>query len=146
MKQQPEFQLQVEVCNYLNLQYPKVLFYSDTGSGAKLTPQQAYRNNLIKKIGYKNPDLFIIYANAKWHGLFLELKKETPYKKTGGLKKQLVSINKTVKGKIIKVGSYDHLELQEQSLKDLRLKGFMACFCWSFEMAKNTIDDYMKTI
>lgn len=144
MKNQPEFLMQKQICRYIEIQYPNVLFISDTGSGAKLTQAQAMRNKSIQKKDYKNPDVQIIHANKEWHGLFLELKKETPYKKTGGLKKKLVTIYKTIAKKRVAVGSYDHLQLQDDSLKKLRDRGYMACFCWSFEMAKEIIDNYLK--
>ena len=43
-----ESTLQCHVADYLRLQYPRVLFHSDYGSGIKLTPGQArvqYRQN-----------------------------------------------------------------------------------------------------
>lgn len=129
-KKQFEFELQKQICRYLSLQFPKVLFISDATSGAKLTMPQAVRNSLIQKADFKIPDLQILEPNKNWHGLFLELKKETPYKKSGGLK----------------ASQNNHLQLQEDAMKKLRLKGYMACFCWSFEMAKEIIENYLKDI
>jgi hypothetical protein len=129
-KKQPEFELQKQICRYLSLQYPKILFISDATSGAKLTMPQAIRNGLIQKADFKIPDLQILEPNKNWHGLFLELKKESPYKKTGG----------------IKASQNNHLELQEQSMKLLRQKGYMACFCWSFENAIEIIENYLKDV
>ncbi len=129
-KAQPEFELQKQICRYLSLQHPKVLFISDATSGAKLTMPQALRNSLIQKADFKIPDLQILEPNKNWHGLFLELKKETPYKKTGGLK----------------ASQNNHLELQEASMKLLRQKGYMACFCWSFDNAIEIIENYLKDI
>lgn len=40
MKQQPEYQLQVQVSRYLSVQYPSVLFLSDTVASLKLTYPQ----------------------------------------------------------------------------------------------------------
>jgi hypothetical protein len=145
-KKQLEFELQKQICRYLSLQHPKILFISDATSGAKLTMQQAVRNGLIQKADFKIPDLQILEPNKNWQGLFLELKKESPYKKTGGLKKQLVTIYKTIAKKRVAVGSYDHLELQEKSMELLREKGYLACFCWSFENAIEIIENYLKDI
>ena len=39
-KAQPEFLLQKQICRYLSMQFPKVLFISDATSGAKLTKIQ----------------------------------------------------------------------------------------------------------
>ena len=127
-KNQIEFLIQKQICQYLEHQYPKLLFISDTSSGAKLTMPQAVRNKLIQKSDFKIPDLQIVEPNKDWHGLFLELKKETPYKKTGGLK----------------ASQNNHLEEQENSMKLLRENGYFACFCWSFDQAKEIIDAYIK--
>ena len=127
-KKQPEFELQKQICRYLSLQYPKVIFISDATSGAKLTMPQAVRNSLIQKADFKIPDLQILEPNKNWHGLFLELKKETPYKKNGGLK----------------ASQNNHLELQDKSMQILRANGYMDCFCWSFEMAKEIIENYIN--
>ena len=143
-KNQIEFFIQKQICQYLEHQYPKVLFISDATSGAKLTMPQAVRNKSIQKDNFKIPDLQILEPNTEYYGLFLELKKETPYKKTGELKRQIIKIYKTIAKKRVVVGSYDHLELQDKSIKLLRGKGYFACFCWSFDQAKEIIDDYIK--
>ena len=44
----PEYDLQKTVCQYLEMQYPKVLFLSDTIASVKLTKQQAVRNKAIQ--------------------------------------------------------------------------------------------------
>ena len=80
MKQQPEFILQKQICQYLQLQYPSVLFVS-TGSSFKLTMPQAIRNKSIQKDGFHCPDLIILEPKRDFAGLFLELKVETPFKK-----------------------------------------------------------------
>ena len=83
MKKQPEFDLQKQVCRYLNLQYKEVLFLSDTIASVKLTEPQAKRNSQIQKRGFKTPDLIIFEARKGFHGLFIELKVKSPYKKDG---------------------------------------------------------------
>ena len=143
-KNQIEFFIQKQICEYLEKQYPKVLFISDATSGAKLTMPQAVRNKLIQKSDFKIPDIQILEPNKDWHGLFLELKKETPYKKNAELKKQIIKVYKTIGKKRVVVGSYDHLELQDKSMKLLIENGYFACFCWSFDQAKEIIDAYIK--
>jgi hypothetical protein len=145
-KAQPEFELQKQICRYLSVQFPKVLFISDATSGAKLTMPQAIRNSLIQKTDFKIPDLQILQPTNEYKGLFLELKKECPYKKVGGLKVQLVTIYKTIGKKRVSVGSYNHLELQDNSLKKLREKGYLATFCWSYDQAVEIIESYLKDI
>jgi hypothetical protein len=51
MKQQPEYQLQKQVCAYLSIQYNEVLFISDTIASVRLTMPQAIRIRLYRKKG-----------------------------------------------------------------------------------------------
>lgn len=123
-----EFDLQKSVCQYLSLQYPDVVFLSDTVANLKLTHGQQQRNKSIQKSSFKCPDLLILEPRGGYSGLFLELKIETPYKKDGFS---------------IKASKNDHLKGQLQSLSDLSKKGYYACFAWSFESIKSIIDNYM---
>ena len=122
----PEFEFQKAVCNYLRLQYPNVLFLSDTVASVKLTMPQAARNKAIQKEGIKTPDLIIFQPNELYHGLFIELKIETPFKKDGQLK------------------SNEHLEGQSKTIVSLNELGYKATFAWSFDQAKQIIDDYIN--
>jgi hypothetical protein len=132
-KEQPEYTLQKQVCKYLNMQYPNVMFLSDTIAAVKLTfPQQA-RNKAIQKKGFKCPDLIILKPRIDFltgytiHcGLFIELKVKNPFKPNG------------------KPYSNPHIEAQYETLKKLSEIGYCAEFAWSFEMAKNLIDTYLK--
>ena len=122
----PEYQLQRAVCKYLEAQYPKVLFLSDTVASVKLTAMQAVRNKAIQKKGFKTPDLIIFQPNFAYKGLMIELKVESPFKINGELK------------------SSDHLKGQQESLEKLRELGYDARFSWGFEMTKLIIDNYLK--
>lgn len=126
MKQQQEYQLQKQVCAYISTQYPNVLFLSDTIASVSLTMPQAVRNKAIQKNGFKCPDLLILEPKKEYSGMFIELKKDSPYKKDGTLKK-----NK-------------HLEYQEKSMHELRSKGYYCLFSWNFEQTKRIIDIYLK--
>lgn len=127
-----EKQLHKSICDYLHMQYPKVLFNTDM-SGIKLTIGQATQAKRLRSCsGF--PDIVIyeqhtedgIYFNTNWLALFLEVKKETPYKKNGMLKK-----NK-------------HLTDQWLILQRLNAKHYKAEFVWTFDMAKEIIDTYLK--
>lgn len=122
----PEFELQKQVCRYLELQYKDILFSSDTIASVKLTGPQAGRNACIQKKGFKIPDLMIYEPRKGYHGLFIELKVETPYKKDGELKKN------------------DHLKGQAETMEQLRQKGYFADFRWTFQGIKDLIDWYLK--
>ena len=82
-----EYQSQKEVCRYLSLRYPDVLFLSDTIGNVKLTMLQAARNKAIQKYGFACPDLLILQPNKEYKGLFIELKIKSPFKKDGTLLK-----------------------------------------------------------
>ena len=73
----------------------------------------------LKKQGLKAgvPDLFLPYANKKYHGLFIELK----YGKNKASEKQKIWIN------------------------ELNNQGYYATVCVGFEEAKNIILEYIKS-
>lgn len=139
-----EYKLQVQICNYIKMQYSDIYFLSDTVANVKLTVNQQARNKAIQKGDFSCPDLIIFEPRGGYSGLFLELKKESPYLKSSNnnvLRKQPVKrLNKS--GQVIEV--YDHLEQQDLTLRRLREKGYMAEFCWSLDMAVKIIDGYMK--
>jgi hypothetical protein len=108
------------------LQYPNVLFLSDSVAFCKLTIPQSIRNRAIQNQNFSCPDLIILKPNGLYHSLFLELKIKSPFKKNGSLY------------------SNEHLEAQEKTIKELNELGFMASFCWTFEDAKQIIDTYLK--
>jgi hypothetical protein len=101
---------------------------SDTIANLKLTLQQASRNKSIQKNGFKCPDLIILEPKNGFHGLFIELKLETPFKKDGQ----------------IKASKNDHLKGQLETIEKLNAKGYSACFSWGFDMTKEIIDNYLR--
>lgn len=131
-----EATLQSHVADYLRLQYPKVLFHSDFGSGIKLTPGQSrvqYRQNGGRR-GW--PDMFIakprtlIRNGEKYYyaGLFIELKREG----TRIFKKDGVSY------------ATSHLQDQADVLVALNRAGYLAMFAVGFDQAKQIIDEYLE--
>ena len=125
-KKQPEYELQVAICNYLSVNYPDLNFISDTIASVKLTLPQQVRNKKIQCSNFKCPDILILKPNGKYCGLFIELKVVTPFKKDGNLKK------------------CEHLEGQQKSIDDLNAVGYYATFSWGFEMTKSIIDEYLS--
>jgi len=121
-----EKDVHLAVVNYLKLQYPGVLFRSDTGAGMKLTIGQAKAQKAIQN-GMAWPDLFIAHANNKYHGLFLELKDD-------GVK--LRGAN----------GKYKpgHISDQRNCLRYLSDVGYCAVFAVGFDRAKEIIDWYLN--
>lgn len=121
-----EFKLQQQVCKYLNLKHPHILFYSDTIASVKLTEFQAYRNKTIQKEGFKLPDLIIFYPSKEYKALFIELKIKSPFKKNGEIYKD------------------EHLEGQQRSINDLSNLGYYATFSVGYEQTIQIIEDYLN--
>jgi len=126
MKKQPEYELQKRICKWLQLQYPDVLFMTDSIASVKLTLPQAARNKAVQKPNFKCPDLIILEPNQFYNGLFIELKIKCPFKKDGELRKD------------------DHLEAQYRTMIDLERKGYYACFSWTYENTITIIKDYLN--
>jgi hypothetical protein len=83
--------------------------------------------------------VFISEPKGSYHGLYIELKKDSPLKKDGTLKMQT-----EVKRRgplIIKV---NHLEEQFKTIELLRSKGYCAFFSSSLDNAMEIADRYME--
>ena len=125
-KKQLEFQLQKQICQYMNLQYRDVLYMSDSIAFCRLTIPQAVRNKSVQKDGFKCPDFIVFCPKGEYHGLFIELKASSPFKKDGSLY------------------SSEHLQGQQKTITQLLNLGYYATFAHTFEQAKKIIDSYMN--
>lgn len=124
--------VQQQVCSYLAMRYPKVIFNSD-GAGNNVSRAQAGINKMLRSSsGY--PDLFIAEARTlhlqtgpvTFHGLFLELKRMgTRLRKKDGS------------------WASEHLKQQNDMLAKLVLAGYCAMFALGFDEAKKIIDEYL---
>lgn len=128
-----EADLQVQVADYLRLQYPDVIFHSDYGSGIKLTMGQAIKQKRQNGGRRAWPDLFIAEPRGvcfieQKNGLFIELKK-------AGTKIF------TKKGTLV---ANEHIREQFDMLEQLRRKGYVAEFACGFDEAKEIIDEYLR--
>jgi hypothetical protein len=119
-----EEKLQIQICQYLRMQYPKAVFFSES-SGIRVSMGQAKKLKLMRSIG-KLPDMFIAFPNGKYHGFFIELKKEgtTIFKKDG------------------EIVADKHIQEQFKTLKTLYDLGYAAAFGVGFEHTKKKIDGY----
>ena len=139
-----EADLQVQVADYLRLQYPSVMFHGDFGSGIKLTMGQAIKQKRQNGGRRAWPDMFIaepktfaaisntidgvkVSTKLQISGLFIELKKAGTriYKKDGTLVAD------------------EHIREQFDVLEQLRKRGYMAEFACGFDEAKKIIDGYL---
>lgn len=129
-----EESLQRQVCQYLRLQYPKVIFRSDYASGLKLTIAQASIHKRLQS-GRAWPDLFIYLPQKvdgkQYAGLALELKKDgtSIFVSRGERKGQLVAD--------------PHIQEQYYMLQELNRVGYFADFAIGYDDAIKKIDHYM---
>lgn len=128
--------LHQQVCQYLRMQYPDIIFRTDFAAGIKMTIGQASKHRRLQS-GRAYPDLFIAQPIAKFYtideqrvyqhcGLFIELKATNIYKKDGTLK------------------ANDHVKQQARVLGQLEERGYIARFAIGFDQAKRIIDAYME--
>ena len=122
----PEYDLQVWICKYLRLKYPKVYFMSDTIANIKLTMSQAGRNKAIQCDGFKCPDIIIFEPRKGYHGLFIELKVKSPYLNTG------------------KLSTVKHTQEQGKTINRLNYMGYKALFSWDYDQTIQIIDEYLN--
>ena len=115
-----------QVCTYLKMQYPGILFNSDLAGSMRLTIGQAKAmKSLRSDRGF--PDITIYEPRKSHHGLFIELKKEGE-----------VVFNK--KG----FPATPHISEQFLIMERLKLRGYKAEFAVGFDEAKRIINEYMR--
>lgn len=159
MSSATEADLQIQVADYLRLQYPDVLFHSDFGSGVKLTLGQAVRQKRQNGGRRAWPDMFISdYAtdyNSEPDGAELRslFKRYRNYSITFtddigtnyilcGLYLELKKDGTRLKKKNGEWAT-NHLAEQAELLEELRLCGYCAEFAVGFDEAKRIIDEYL---
>lgn len=115
------------ICRYLRMQYPDVIFHSDS-SGVKLTMGQATALKKTRSAGEKIPDLFIAEVSGYYSGLYLEIKKdrEELYNKAGQIRNS------------------EHINAQKATLEKLNKKGYCAMFAGGSAEGAAIIEYYMK--
>ena len=117
----------IAICNYIKLQYPNVIFFSDA-SGLYTKNWGQKMEIKAKRSHGKLPDLFIAEPRGDYyHGLFLEIKKAGT---------RLYKRDKTF--------AKEHYKEQWDMLDKLREKRYIAEFAIGFDNAKQVIDEYLK--
>jgi hypothetical protein len=124
--------LQKQVCHWLKLNYPNIIFRSDYASDLNLTQNQA-RTHANLQSGRSFPDLFIYSAQRGYHGMALELKTEGTIVilKRGDKKGHLTSD--------------PHIREQFFLLKQLRSEGYWTNFGIGFDDCIELIQWYFGT-
>ena len=120
-----EHQLYELIATFLRLQYPNVIYRFDLAADLKLTAGQAAKHKrLHPRRGY--PDLFIAHPVGKYHGMYLELKKDgTRLRKRNG---DFAS---------------EHIKEQWEMLGALTLRGYKAEFAIGYDDAIAQIKAYL---
>jgi len=113
------------LASYIRMQYPKVIFTSDS-SGIRLPIGNA-KKMLALKSHNRIPDMIIMKPMGGYHGLILELKRtgESPFRKDGKLK------------------AGEHLKGQQDTILQLLDEGYLAMFGVGFQHAHRIVDKYM---
>lgn len=114
-----------QVCAYIRMQYPYVVFNTDM-SGIYLSMQQALHTSKLRS-GRGFPDIVIYFNNGYYSALFIELKIEETriFKKNG-------------------TPATAHISEQIEMHQKLKEQGYCVKFACGFEEAKEQIDSYMS--
>lgn len=123
LPKQSEQSIHAQVCAYIKLFYPNVIFTSEA-SGLRLTIGQAKKMKALRS-GSGLPDIWVMEPRTDYHGLFIELKSEGVLKRNGEYKTP-------------------HVREQAEVIARLKEKGYFATFAVGFEDAKNIVDNYLK--
>lgn len=136
---QHEAQLQKMSCHYLKLQYPTIIFRSDTSSGRWEYNRQRLNEKVALNSSDSFPDIFIFEprevtfkdgTKQLFYGLAIELKKEgTTIIVTRGERKGHLT-------------SDPHILKQFLMLKDLKSRGYYATFAVGFDQFQKIVDWY----
>lgn len=121
-----EHDLYTMLADYLRYNYKDIIWRFDLAADLKLTIGQARKHKRLQQHrGY--PDLFIAEPRGKYHGAYVELKKDSTriFKKDGMLVAD------------------QHIREQFDVLEQLRKRGYMAEFACGFDEAKKIIDEYL---
>src|SRR5947209_12908251 len=126
-----EESLQRQVCQYLSLAYPGVIYRSDFASGLHMTIHQAAIHKSLQS-GRAWVDLFIYKPSRGYAGLGLEIKKSGTaiYVSRGPNKGELVAD--------------PHVREQAALLTELNRLGYMARFGIGFDNCKRIVDYYLN--
>jgi len=122
-----------QVCEYLKIAYPNVLFNTDLSGAFRLTIGQA---KALKKLRSNKgwPDIQICEPRNGYHSLFIELKAEG----TDLLKKRMVDASG------YRMWASDHIKEQHEMIERLNELGYKAEFAIGWDEAKKLIDNYLK--
>jgi len=121
-----ETDIYLALSKYMSLKYPKMLFRFDYGAGLKMDKYQyQIQKALNPHRGY--PDFFLAFPANGYAGLFLEIKRQSPFKIDG-----------------ITPLKVQHLIEQFDMLARLNAIGFKATIGVGIDGCINQIEKYLK--
>lgn len=121
-----ENHLSLQVAQYLNHQWPKIIYKFDTGAGQRMSIGMAVRNKKLNRwIGF--PDLFLFESRGVLNGLAIELK-------TDGTK--IFKKNNEY--------ATPHIKEQAEMLEALRERGYSCHFGIGFNQCVEIINTYLN--
>ena len=122
-----EKQLHKQICKFIKLQYPKVIFLSDM-SGLKVSIGTAIQMKALRS-SRGLPDLLLLKPNKDFYGLFIEIKTKTSdvYLKDG----------KTLRNN-------EHVKEQSEMLDRLSKLGYKAVYGIGYDNCINIIKEYLN--
>ena len=103
-----------------------MLYVSDM-AGINIGGMYGALNSAVQKPNFKKLDITIFEPCGGYHGLFIELKQESPYTNKGKLKQNA------------------HLQSQASSMEKLRAKGYACHFAWTFEQVQQIVTNYLNS-
>ncbi len=125
-----EYQLHLSVVEYVQYQYPDLMWYSDL-NGVRLPIGLAVKVKRLQHPQNKWLDIFFPEPRGDYNGLFIELKCET-YGARGYLLKDGC------------LSTREHIQAQQKAIDYLLARNFAAFFAGGFDEAKTIIDDYFN--
>jgi hypothetical protein len=125
MRNYRESEVQMALCRYVQLKYPRSLFNCDL-SGVNLSKTASGKAKMMRS-GKGFPDFVLYESKGIYHGLFIELKAEgTKLCKNDGSP------------------ATPHIAEQSEMIDALNRKGYYAMFACGTDEAIVCIDYYMK--
>jgi hypothetical protein len=126
-----EVEIQKELCRYISLKYPKVIFNCDC-SGLNLSKTQAGQASVMRSdLGF--PDFVMYEPRKNYFGLFIEIKREgeTLYKKHKSQDHAGI------------LWKDDHVFKQYEMIVNLQKKGYFASFGIGLDDCMKIVDTYL---
>lgn len=124
-----ENNLHINCATWLKIQYPEVYFTFDpSGEFVKGKDGKGWKrisDMKAKRSNHAHLDMIVMEPKNDFNGLFIEFKKESPFKKNGQLKMN------------------EHYEEQQNTMIHLHSKGYACAWCWEIDQFREIITDYM---